>query len=764
MTKKVKHTSKKRFIFTVVAWALILAASIFLSVIYSDSQEEFFSASDIGVLAQIITTIVSFVVSTIGIAISLQKDDSFGIQTKDFYSLRTELRFSVFGIILLAIALCALSAIFLLLNFLIATVAICVIAIWFCLYVACCELPLMLKQENAMVRIIGNNLMLHYKNNSALPKKLSDVLLYMITDEYNLKTTYELLKNKDAEYNKFLLIKLLDIQQDYAFELKYIYDKQQQHKAADSLLKNACDIAYSHFDIVAILGEDALNQRHFITRVLFRVMEVESIQKTAVREIAHWPLLLGYSNLDETRKKFLLSITLSLTSISVKQENFSIIKEMRREFANLSHLLREKNETSLTFALISLHLYYLSNDEPLAPQTLKNGIKTFVSEEGVLDGVQVLSWQNLFDKFLETFPISLGEFISGFNLNAHNWELVLEGRTFYFDTLNDQYLIKWYLSCLFYCSNNWHINIEEKLLPLTQATEYFLKQVSTDCQAEDGSFVIPDSMKEIIAFFVPSAPKHSFFQDEQNHRPTFLPFINQLHERLAEEKTEKAKAINCEDIACKYREAITKRITKEWGFDSNISLPQNSDRVFCVMLEKFSEAINYDDCMIRSFVQGIFKDIAGTLSPLELKTNSNFFEKQISDLLLQSPKYISQNTQSAVSHRISNESLRFTFNDKVSKATLFKSQIITGATILLEDAFKFNCEIVECSANNLTPKQLADQVEKHKRADGQYIYEGAFLSREAIENHIKNRHFVFKLVFRYSTISAKDSIIKFKFY
>ena len=72
-----------------------------------------------------------------------------------------------------------------------------------------------------MVRIISNNLMLHYKNNSALPKKLPEVLLYMITDEYNLKTTYDLLKNKDAEYNKFLLIKLLDIQQDYAFELKY---------------------------------------------------------------------------------------------------------------------------------------------------------------------------------------------------------------------------------------------------------------------------------------------------------------------------------------------------------------------------------------------------------------------------------------------------------------------------------------------------------------------------------------------------------------
>ena len=41
-------------------------------------------------------------------------------------------------------------------------------------------------------------------------------------------------------------------------------------------------------------------------------------------------------------------------------------------------------------------------------------------------------------------------------------------------------------------------------------------------------------------------------------------------------------------------------------------------------------------------------------------------------------------------------------------------------------------------------------VEQYKRADGQYVFEGAFLPREKIEEHIKLRHVEFIIRFAYS--------------
>ena len=62
----------------------------------------------IATASQVITGIISLVVSIVGIAISLQNDDYFGIKITKLYRLRVEKHYSIIGIIILSISLGAL--------------------------------------------------------------------------------------------------------------------------------------------------------------------------------------------------------------------------------------------------------------------------------------------------------------------------------------------------------------------------------------------------------------------------------------------------------------------------------------------------------------------------------------------------------------------------------------------------------------------------------------------------------------------------------
>ncbi len=95
------------FILLNVLFVAIITTTISLSICDTKYFCIKWDTNAIGVLCQIITAIISFIASTIGIAITLLKEECWGVSVKEFNNLRVGLRYPIVIFIILAILLSA---------------------------------------------------------------------------------------------------------------------------------------------------------------------------------------------------------------------------------------------------------------------------------------------------------------------------------------------------------------------------------------------------------------------------------------------------------------------------------------------------------------------------------------------------------------------------------------------------------------------------------------------------------------------------------
>lgn len=79
---------------------------------------------------------------------------------------------------------------------------------------------------------------------------------------------------------------------------------------------------------------------------------------------------------------------------------------------------------------------------------------------------------------------------------------------------------------------------------------------------------------------------------------------------------------------------------------------------------------------------------------------------------------------------------------------------------VLNDEFRFNCQVEEVEFGDLSDEELSQQVGKSQRADGQFIFDGVFLPREEIARIIREKYTVLTIVFKYQVVSSKENIFE----
>ena len=147
----------KLFYIINVIMGLIFIASIVISVLNSRYQFIKWSTNysdTIGVSSQIITAIIALVVSVIGISVSLQNEECYGIKVSKLFLLRIELHYSFLQIILISILLSASNLLLYMCNLTIAAIGISLISVIFCVYIAYTEIPLLMKEEKAILKLL----------------------------------------------------------------------------------------------------------------------------------------------------------------------------------------------------------------------------------------------------------------------------------------------------------------------------------------------------------------------------------------------------------------------------------------------------------------------------------------------------------------------------------------------------------------------------------------------------------------------------------
>jgi hypothetical protein len=216
-------------------------------------------------------------------------------------------------------------------------------------------------------------------------------------------------------------------------------------------------------------------------------------------------------------------------------------------------------------------------------------------------------------------------------------------------------------------------------------------------------------------------------------------------------------------LANSYQNQISEFVKKEWGYDQSIELSNSNELMYNVLVETCSDAINYDDVMIRSFVDGVFTEIDKAVPEHVIRKGDDDYYNHIEHMLSLKLSYVTKDAKWAIAHSIKDDSLRSKYENTINNLELFNSGIINGYYFILESGFGFNFEIVKFEVQHISDEQVSKLVDKYKRSDGQYTYEGAFLSREAIEKHLKARYCVMKFVFRFAINAEENSIIRIKF-
>lgn len=757
--KKVRLQSTEFIAFNVILLVIFLA-SLGLSIADKISWKICWGDRNaIGVLCQIISTITFFVGSIIGIAITLQKEQIFGISYLEFNKLRGPYKYSVSKIIVFMVLLSAVNCAFYVADLIIACLGISLISITFCIYITIKEIPLMMKKEKTLLKVVNEKLYVELKDSkdSVLSSEIFKAIKYLTCyDQYTIKTTYHFFKKDDKDYNKQLLLTLLQAQEQMAFELSAIENKEEQRKIAGAIYSNIRDILFFKFDLTEELKEEAKDNTYYITQALFRLEELSEFASDATNLIATRLIMIDQIKSQE-KKEFILSIGLPMISISVTTGNFSFAKAMRIKFSEYKDLLSSCSSLAVLYSVMSLHLYYLCNDAPNVTQGLKDNINEFINFNGIDAGTKILSWKSLMKLSMKDYCVRLKDLIYYFELNRHNWDVRINDAEAHWVALTKRYMLQWYLVCLFHSYNYWDFQYDT-LLWGDKDIEFYLKDIGDKIYADSNKPCFTEEMTQMEKFYGFDIRDLCWFDIDETGNQAFFNFINKLHLKDLLDRQKRAETIDDQKLAQSYKKKITEGIISEWGYDSQLVIKARP-RYLNLMIERNSDAFNYQDVVVDGIVRSIFNYMAKNISCKTINRDTHY-DENIAELLRYSDrlKFVSGGFNCV--YFVKDNMLKEKFLAFIKGLERIESKILKGNSFFAENSFAFNCNVSNLQVKELDSEEISKQTEKYKRTDGQYIYDGALISREELEKTIKKLFCVLSIEIRCEIKAEQDTIFK----
>lgn len=765
--KKISISGNYFFVYYRIALGIILIASLVFSIedrVCGIIHWPVGYDNIVGVSSQIITAIITLVISIIGIAISLQNEEFFGVKITKLYALRVSKHDSILAIIIISIFLCVFNLVFYMLGLIIAAIGTLIVSFLFLLQVVCAEVPIMSKQENAFLHILKDNLIMCYSNKTEASKDLKDSIKYLLWTK-NMKEMYSYFKDDfDEEFNQFVILKFLEFQHDLAFELKDIYNENEQRIITSSLLENVYDIMLRNVEISDELYSKISNNRHLLTRVLFCIYDFPSVQNRFLDKFRELFLYLSFSSSDcEVEENLISDVIITLTARTVKKGDLSILKAIRCQLSSLQYYLTQASPALNIFAVLSMYLYYLSHSDLDVPIKIKKDIEIFISEGNIIENsTKIASWKDLFSRAAINFEVDYNKFVVVTMRNSNSLEYYLFGNEAKLVILDQLYLSQWYLTHMLNTRRACKMDFS-RLVNEYPNIKAYLVNFGDSCLDENKTFVPTTRMNQIVEFYGQETEYFEYFKffEERNHE--FFNFINRLKYDKLKTDSYHAANINNAKFASKIRDHIEEFIQNEWGFDSNLEI-DNTDRYFALLFEKTLDAVNFEESIIGYCVSSIQADLKKNVQKTVV-CNDDHFETNIQEILLKKPKYVTVDAKEIIPNSyIKDKQLKQEYISACKLLEEFQSNILGEFVIVIKDGFHFNCKIERVEFRELTREELSKQVIKHQRADGQFVFNGVFLPQEEIIKIIKAKYTVLTIFFRHQINSSKQAIFELKPY
>ncbi|HCG57802.1 MAG TPA: hypothetical protein DEV78_01110 [Clostridiales bacterium] len=750
-----------------VIMTLILVTSIVLELlnkknIYIDFQNDQNIVNSLGVASQIISAVVTCILSTIGISFSLQNNEYFHIKVRDINAMRVRKHYSYLFTFLFNLILLFGNILCYCVSWYILNIGMGLISTIFCITVLIQEIPILTQNQQAYLDIFKDRFIVasysangdSFSSTDYLRNEFDNALEDLIKQK-NLITVYEYFTIKDKpKYNKKVLLKLLDIQQFLAFKLKYIDDQKELNEICDNLKSNILDVFLGELDIISILGENYQNYQHYLTRVVFQLVNcTEKIASEISDEIID---VIFYRNFDnnEIEKEFLLSVLIAiLTSVTINN-NILFLESIKKKYSTNYFSLSSNSVSTLFFAIISVYLYYLVEKQNEISSGLKNKLTEFINESYIRDNFECLSWRKLFEQFVSEFSVNYNELISVCLNNQYYLRNINFGPFAKTVIFTKNFLTNWYLAMLFNSERVYNFDFEKDLFT---EYNYYLKNFVED-NFDNIEFKPTKELQETASFYLGDCATFNCLKATLRSDSNFLYYYKRLAEKKLDAEADACSKVNKEDLANKYRPIICSVLTSDYGFDQNIDLSDEKEKCITVMSEKTSQAVNQDECLTNAFIDGVFYDMWKSIN-YEIIKKDDKFDTNITQLLSKDiDKYTGYLT--VCEYYLSNESVKSDFMSKVNSLERVKSKVLKDLVLILKDGYKYNISVNDFLVEDLSEMQLNNEVDKYKRADGQYVYEGLFLPREKIAKLINNKYAVFTIIFKYKIETYPGALIK----
>lgn len=738
----------------------ILIVSIILQIVYYSRYSFDKTISDaLGIASQIITAIIVCILQILGITFSIQTSEWYGLKLYELREMRKDKHFSFSSTAAISISLLVANIICYFSNFLILCFGICLCTILFGVYVFCMEMPLLTLKQKVIFKIIKDQIIANYAPKDLLQPKYHAALRALIYEK-NIPTVYNLLRSEtDSGFNEKLLLKLLDIQETEAFRLETISDKRELLRTVENYYGTIRDILDGSFDVISILGNDSQNYQHYFTRVLFRLIDCQyskMIIEQLCRDIA-WAYTSIKGRNKEQRKLF-INVMVTIITISVKNNDFRVIEELKKQYSLHYYGLIGDTATvsTLIFAMTSFFLYYLTELEQETSDELKQRVIDFINAEGIVDNTQIISWKLLFLEFSHSFSVDYADFIETYRDNEYNIEQMVMSPFAHNVVLTEETANDWYLANLLNKNNCNHDDYSQLLDNLTggHINYYFENFIKNNFR--DRVFSPSDKLLKIIRFYSDSNNPFYSFSDSENKNHKLYAYFEGLKKEEFEKIAKENAKISNESLEKKYKPLIENSFTKEWQYDSQIDLSEQKQKYISFIYERASNAINHDECLINILTESVYRDIRNSLDNLQYTFDN------LNDLInrvLKDDIVASTDNSQFIIYRIKDKELRENYSNKIQKLEKINSRILNGYYFIAKDGYKVRIRIDEFTATDLNEELLNNEIERYKRSDGQYVYDGVFMQRKDVEKFIRNKFVVYTLIFTYRILSTNQSIL-----
>ena len=241
-----------------------------------------------------------------------------------------------------------------------------------------------------------------------------------------------------------------------------------------------------------------------------------------------------------------------------------------------------------------------------------------------------------------------------------------------------------------------------------------------------------------------------YFEMAESRSHKFETFVSNLHKKEIDKLLAETNDINKVELSQKYKNLIEKSISSSKGFSETINLDSVESRHLKTIIELKSFAINYDEVLIEYLCKQIKYEIGNSIPKTMI--HISHLDELIDFILSEKDIHVTRLAQYDIERALKERGIYDSINIEC-----FNSTILSGYYILGKNMMSFGCKI-DLNIDNLSPIRVSEKAEEYKTQDGRYIYEGAFLLREELENIISKQYALLTLKLQYKVNSDEIKV------